>query len=51
MNRENYFRMMAHAETWSERFLTFIIGLPPPWTAVVTIGLLVLATVGVNAII
>lgn len=31
-------RLKAMAESWSESLLLWVIGLPKPWTAIVTIG-------------
>ena len=44
-------RAKDKAETWSEWLLMQIIGLPKPFTAAVTIALLLLAGVGAGGVL
>lgn len=51
MTPEDYNRLKAKAESWSESFLTWIIGLPPPWTAIAVLLAFILSSIGVFSII
>ena len=41
MKREDLFRALATSESFTERALLFVIGLPAPFTFIVSVGALV----------
>ena len=41
MKREDLFRALANSESFTERALLFVIGLPAPFTFIVSVGALV----------
>jgi len=41
MKREDWNRALANSESFTERVLLWIIGMPPPWTFIVTTSALV----------
>lgn len=46
MRTEDWNRAKDKAESWSEDLLLWVIGLPKPFTAVITIVVLILAGMG-----
>mgnify|MGYP001579528594 CR=1 FL=1 len=47
MNREDLNRALASAESWTERLLLWVVGLPPPLTfIVVVLNLIAAAYIG-----
>ncbi len=40
MKREDLFRALANSESFTERVLLFLIGLPAPFTFIVVVGVL-----------
>ena len=50
MKSADWYRAAEKAETWSEWLLMQIIGLPKPFTGIVTIVMLFFAGVGVGTV-
>lgn len=46
MNAEDWNRAKDNAESMSEMMLLEVVGLPKPWTAIITISALILAGIG-----
>lgn len=46
MNRDDLEYALSRCETFSEKFLTILIGLPSPWTGATVLVAIALSTIG-----
>ena len=51
MKKEDWYRAADKAETWSEWLLMQIIGLPKPFTGILTIATLLCAGIGFGTVL